>query len=296
MAGYARYRAASFREQAKEGAHGGTMGSPMRGAEESAEEARDQSYGDEHQRHHSYPRAVHGDGSLLTRIAEAPASAAILLDVDGVLAPIVEVPHEAVVPEETRAEVARLHGRYALVACISGRSGADARRIVGLDQLVYVGEHGLELEPEAGAWGERLLAFAETVDWDDVERKPLTITFHYRRAESEADALLMLEAVAARARHEGLVARFGRKVLELRPPIGAHKGTAVAHLLGERALERALYAGDDTTDLDAFNALQALELGVRVAVASPEGPPELREAADIVVDGPTELLELLRSL
>ena len=106
----------------------------------------------------------------------------------------------------------------------------------------------------------------------------------------------MLEAVAARARHEGLVARFGRKVLELRPPIGAHKGTAVAHLLGERGLERALYAGTTPTDLDAFDAVQGLELGVRVAVASPEGPAELREAADIVVGGPAEFLELLRLL
>ena len=233
---------------------------------------------------------------MLARLAEAPDRAAILLDVDGVLAPIVDVPHEAVVPEETRAEVARLHERYALVACISGRSGADARRIVGLDQLVYVGEHGLELVPEAAEWSERLHAFAESIDWDDIERKPLTISFHYRRADNEAEALAMLEAAAARARHEGLVARFGRKVLELRPPVGAHKGTAVAHLLGERGLERALYAGDDTTDLDAFDAVRSLELGVRVAVASAEGPPALREAADIVVDGPAEMLELLRAL
>jgi trehalose 6-phosphate phosphatase len=239
---------------------------------------------------------VDGDASLLARIAEAPGSSAILLDVDGVLAPIVEIPHEAVVPEETRREVARLHERYALVACISGRSGADARRIVGLDQLVYVGEHGLELVPAAACWSERLHAFAATVDWEDVERKPLTVTFHYRRAEDEGEALKMLEAVAARARHEGLIPKFGRKVLELRPPVGAHKGTAVAHLLGERGLERALYAGDDTTDLDAFNALQGLELGVRVAVASAEGPAELREAADIVVSGPPAMLELLRTL
>jgi trehalose 6-phosphate phosphatase len=105
-----------------------------------------------------------------------------------------------------------------------------------------------------------------------------------------------LNAVAARARNEGLVARFGRKVLELRPPVAAHKGTAVAHLLGEGQLERALYAGDDTTDLDAFNALAGLEVGVRVAVASLEGPAELREAADIVVDGPAELQQLLRRL
>ena len=237
-----------------------------------------------------------GDASLLARLAAEPEQAAILLDVDGVLAPIVDVPHDAVVPPQTRAELRRLHGRYALVGCISGRSGADARRIVGLDELVYVGEHGLELEPEAVEWGERLQLFAATVDWEDIERKPLTISFHYRRADDEEAALTMLTAVATRARNEGMVARFGRKVLELRPPVGAHKGTAVAHLLGERGLTRALYAGDDTTDLDAFSALAGLELGVRVAVASPEGPAELREAADIVVDGPAEVVQLLKRL
>jgi trehalose 6-phosphate phosphatase len=234
--------------------------------------------------------------ALIARLAEAPELAALLLDVDGVLAPIVDAPHEAVVPEETRVELRRLNARYALVACISGRAGTDARRIVGLDELVYVGEHGLELVPEAAAWSERLLRFAATVDWEDVERKPLTVTFHYRRAENEGEALRLLEAVATRARAEGLVTRFGRKVLELRPPIGAHKGTAVLHLLGERGLERALYAGDDTTDLDAFRALAGLELGIAVAVGSAEGPAELREAADVVVGSPAELLELLRAL
>jgi len=234
--------------------------------------------------------------SPLSRITEQPERTALLLDVDGVLAPIVDVPHEANVPPVTRDELRRLSARYALVACISGRPAPDARRVVGLDELVYVGEHGLELIPEAREWSERLLMFAATVDWEDVERKPLTVTFHYRRAEDEAEAVRFLEAVSTRARNEGLVARFGRKVLELRPPVGAHKGTAVAHLLGERGLERALYAGDDTTDLDAFRALQALEVGVAVAVSSPEGPAELREAADVVVDGPAEFLEVLRSL
>lgn len=247
------------------------------------------------QRHRSYPRGVNGD-ALLARIAEAPERTALLLDVDGVLAPIVDVPHESTVPEETRVELRRLNDRYALVACISGRSGADARRIVGLDELVYVGEHGLELEPEAPAWSERLRLFAGTVDWEDVERKPLSVTFHYRRAEDEEGAVAFLRAVAARAEHEGLVTRFGRKVLELRPPLDAHKGTAVAHLLAERGLARALYAGDDTTDLDAFRAVEGLELGVRVAVASSEGPPALREAADLVVDGPAEFQQLLKQL
>lgn len=233
---------------------------------------------------------------LIARLAEAPERAALLLDVDGVLAPIVDVPHEATVPEETRAELRRLHARYALVACISGRPGPDARRVVGLEELVYVGEHGLELVPEAAAWSERLSGLAATVDWEDVERKPLTVTFHYRRSNDEAEAIHFLDAVATRARAEGFVARFGRKVLELRPPLAADKGTAVAHLLGERALGRALYAGDDTTDLDAFRALAELELGIAVAVASAEGPAELREAADLVVGSPAEFLEVLRGL
>jgi trehalose-phosphatase len=233
---------------------------------------------------------------LLSRIAEAPQRTALLFDVDGVLAPIVDVPHEAAVPAETRAELRRLHAAYALVACISGRPGADARRIVGLAELVYVGEHGLELVPEAADWRDRLHALTETIAWSDVERKPLTVTFHYRRADDEAEAVRFLEAVATRARAAGFVARFGRKVLELRPPIAADKGTAVSHLLGERGLTRALYAGEDTTDLDAFAALRGLELGVAVAVASPESPTELREAADVVVGSPAEFLDLIRGL
>jgi len=234
--------------------------------------------------------------TVLERLAAEPERAAILLDVDGVLAPIVDVPVDAAVPEETRAELRRLHGRYALVACVSGRSATDAERVVGVPELVYVGEHGLELAPDAPAWRGRLHAFSATVDWEDVERKPLTVTFHYRRAPDEAEALRLLEAVAARARAEGLVARFGRKVLELRPPLDAHKGTAVRALLERARLRRALYAGDDTTDLDAFAALDGLELGVRVAVASPEGPLALRGAADVVVGSPAEMLEVLRDL
>jgi trehalose 6-phosphate phosphatase len=85
-------------------------------------------------------------------------------------------------------------------------------------------------------------------------------------------------------------------VLELVPPLEANKGTAVTQLLDERSLSRALYAGDDTTDLDAFAALEQLELGVRVAVASAEGPPELTERADIVLAAQFDVLELLRAL
>src|SRR5947199_70306 len=70
----------------------------------------------------------------------------------------------------------------------------------------------------------------------------------------------------------GFRPRGGRLVLEVLPPVDASKRTAVAHLLTRTSLRRALYAGDDTTDLDAFAALEGLELGIRIAVASAESP------------------------
>ena len=232
---------------------------------------------------------------LLRRFTESPERAAVLLDVDGVLAPIVLRPEDARVPEETRAELRRLVGRYSLVACVSGRTSEDAERIVGVSGIVYAGSHGLELAPEAEEWRSRLHQFGQSVDWP-VEDKGLTVSFHYRGVDDEVAARARLEQVAERARAEGLLARFGRKVLELRPPIEADKGTAARALLVDRGLRRALYAGDDTTDLDGFRGLEGLEVAVRVAVSSAEGPSELREAADLVVDGPAGALELLRKL
>jgi trehalose 6-phosphate phosphatase len=105
-----------------------------------------------------------------------------------------------------------------------------------------------------------------------------------------------LEEVKVRAERQGFMARFGRKVLEVLPPLDVNKGTAVRQLLAERNLRRALYAGDDTTDLDGFRALDGLDLSVRIAVASEEGPAELREAADLTVAGPQGLVAVLRRL
>jgi trehalose 6-phosphate phosphatase len=233
--------------------------------------------------------------SALDALAHAPDLAAIVLDVDGTLAPIVQRPEEASVPAEAQRELQRLVGRYALVACVSGRTGEDARRLVGVDGVRYVGSHGLELAPDADRWHDEIHRFAAGVDWP-VEDKGLTVSFHYRQAQSEDEALEYLEGVADRAREAGLVPRFGRKVLEIRPPVDADKGTAVTQLLEEAELRRALYAGDDTTDLDAFRALDGLEVGVCVAVSSDEAPSELVDAADIVVDSPVELLDLLAQL
>ena len=235
--------------------------------------------------------------ALLRPLAEAPGESALLLDVDGVLAPIVARPELAAVPEPTRAELRRLAGRYRLVACVSGRAGADARRVVGVEDIEYVGNHGLELDPAAAELAARVAAFRDRVD-RPVEDKGLSLAYHYRDAGDESAARAELERVADEAQDAGLVPRWGRKVLEIRPPLDVDKGTAVRALLERSAVRRALYAGDDTTDLDAFAGLARarLEHAVRIAVASEEGPRELRDAADLVVGSPVEFAELLRRL
>ena len=232
----------------------------------------------------------------LSCLAAEPERAALFLDVDGVLAPIVERPENAVVPDETRLELRRLALRFGLVACVTGRASDAAQRIVGVPELRYVGEHGLELEPAAAAFAGEVHRFAHATGWPDIELKPCSAALHYRRADDPQAARRALEAVAARATDEGLRPSFGRMVLDILPPVDATKGTAVLRLLDDTRLGRALYAGDDTTDLDGFAALDGLELAVRVAVASPEGPSELRERADIVVDSPAAFAELLRAL
>jgi trehalose 6-phosphate phosphatase len=124
----------------------------------------------------------------------------------------------------------------------------------------------------------------------------LSLSFHFRRADDEAAARAYLQRVAEAAEREGLVPRWGRMVLEVRPPVAADKGTAVRALVARAGVDRALYAGDDTTDVDAFRGLDGLAYAVRVAVDSGEAPPELIAAADMVVAGTDGVLELLRSL
>ena len=250
---------------------------------------------------------------LLEPLRERPEASALLLDVDGTLAPIVGRPDDARVPDSTREALAGLARRYALVACVSGRSALDARAVVGLESLAYAGNHGYELlargaaEPEVdSAVAERAGAAAEFVEASRarvdaaglrLEDKGPIQALHGRAAPDEERAEAGARELAAEAEGAGLVPHWGRKVLELRPTDAVDKGSAVRRLLAPHGtLAAALYAGDDTTDLDAFRGLDGLEVALRVAVASPEGPAELREAADLVVDSPAGLLSLLRSL
>jgi trehalose 6-phosphate phosphatase len=248
-----------------------------------------------------------------------PARAGILLDIDGTLAPIVRHADDAHVPEPTRAQLIAVAKRYAVVGCISGRQAQVARRIVSLGTIAYVGNHGsellrpgggdIEIDPEIAEHEPAVRRFADDVYTRELQRlrvraedKQAIAAFHWRGAPDEAAAEEAVRGIAERAEAEGLFIHWGRKVLEVRPPVEINKGRGVRRLLGGRDLAAALYVGDDKTDLDAFDGLHALvadgELGaaVCVGVRSDETPEQLEEAADVLVDGPVGVRELLTAL
>jgi trehalose 6-phosphate phosphatase len=240
-------------------------------------------------------------GPLLAPLTGAPERSAILLDVDGTLAPIAARPELSEVPPETKTELRRLVSRYLLVACVSGRSSTDAARLVGVEGIRIVGNHGLELDPRSAELAEVVRRFVSTLAIPDgirVEDKELSVTLHYREAADPEGAERWLATVALDALQEGLEPSWGRMVLEIRPAVPADKGTAVRALIAESGAICALYAGDDVTDLDAFAGLESGELdyAVRVAVASTEGPSELADRADLVLESPAALVQLLRLL
>ena len=135
-----------------------------------------------------------------------------------------------------------------------------------------------------------------------VEDKGPIQALHWRGVADEEHAEGCAHEVAVAAGHAGLEPRWGRKVLELRPVGGGGKDAAVASLLAGGRLDRAVYAGDDRTDLDAFRRLRELRqegqlaAAVGVGVVSAEAPPELREESDLVVDGPAGWLAILEWL
>jgi trehalose 6-phosphate phosphatase len=248
-----------------------------------------------------------------------PARAAILLDVDGTLAPIVQDPNAARVPDATRALLARLATGYGLVACVSGRRAATARAIVSLESITYVGNHGAEVlhagavdpEPAPGLedWARRVRAFADAAFTSALraqgvreEDKDVIVAFHWRGAPDEDAAEAAVRDVEAAAKAGGLVPHWGRKVLEIRPPVAFDKGLAAGLLLQGAGMRTALYAGDDRTDVDAFRALRELvaagelEHALCVGVRDTETPPEITDEADLLVDGTAGVDALLGAL
>lgn len=251
---------------------------------------------------------------VLATLADRPAG--LLSDIDGTISRITAPPEAAVVDPAARAALARLASHLDLVGVITGRRIEDARRLVGLDQVVCIGNHGLERfeggrivsPPEVAPFrrgvAEALDAVARAVAIPGVtaEDKGLTGSVHYRLAQDPERAReAILRAVTPIAEREGLRISEGRMVIEIRPPGTYNKGTALVDLVTAFRLRSLAFLGDDVTDLDAMRALVGLRdagtvSGLAIGVAGSETPAEIPQTADVVVDGVDGVIALLGAL
>lgn len=273
----------------------------------------------------SLHKSAHASSSLdeiveaLAPIADEPASACIFLDLDGTLAPIVPRPQSVAIPGPVAKLVRKLEHLYLAVVVVSGRPATEAKRIVGISELAYIGNHGFETllpghavvvseaaQPfvpiirEVMDYCRSLEELTETGVW--VEDKTATMSLHYRRAPrpEEARAKIM-EKVVPFLEKKGLKYSEGRMVLEVKPPVPVDKGVAVGRLLDRLDAHRAVYMGDDTTDIDALKELRKRKrrqntVMVGIGVSSQEMPAELPRYADLLVDkssGVETVLQLL---
>jgi trehalose 6-phosphate phosphatase len=249
-------------------------------------------------------------------IMSAPERALIALDYDGVLAPIVADPDQAVPAPGAIETLRRLAGQVGTLAVVTGRPAEVVVRLGGLDAvpgLLVEGQYGAEhwadgrlttpedpaevvaAKPELPA--ALAAAGADPGVW--VEDKRLALVVHTRRTPDPDGELARLRPVLEQfAARYGLEPHPGRMVLELRPP-GFDKGGVLHRLVAERQPGAVLFAGDDVGDLPGFAMVEQLRRagtpGLSVASASAEAA-EVAEAADVALDGPPGVVALLTRL
>jgi trehalose 6-phosphate phosphatase len=263
------------------------------------------------------PEAASSVAEHAARLAARADQVALCLDFDGTLSPIVADP-EAARPLEGVVELlGPLAARYAAVALISGRPADYLATHAGAPGVRYLGLYGLQEIRDGQVRGDPRLeaarpgveaahqdlrehpAVRDSGAW--LEDKRYAVAVHTRRvADPERWATPIDQAAREIAARHGLEVILGKLVWELRPAVPSDKGDAVRKVVASCGARSVLVAGDDLGDLAAFAAAAQLAAegreAVRVAVRSAEAPEHLCAQADLVVDGPPGLWELLERL
>ena len=235
-----------------------------------------------------------------------------MLDLDGTISELVPEPDQARISSRVAGTLRDLHSKLALLAIVTGRPVQQALSIVGLDQLVYVGNHGLEtlekgrtrLADEAQAFGPALQRLLTALQEEPpskgliLEDKGASFAIHYRSApepeKTRADVLAAIDRLAgSRVR-----ILMGKAVINVLPPVNLSKGTAVVSLANDHDLSAAILIGDDVTDIDSFRAARYLAAdpgfeSISVAVMGAGAPQELEEEADFTLSSVAEVEKFL---
>ncbi|HEX3013326.1 MAG TPA: trehalose-phosphatase [Methanobacterium sp.] len=237
---------------------------------------------------------------------------AVITDIDGTISKIVLDPDEATVSQIMKDTLKKLVNKFQLVGIVTGRNVRNAKEMLEVEGLLYIGSHGLEylkddeihIEPEVEEYLPIIQKVAQNLQNEEelyniknilFQEKGLCFTVHYRKCEDpEETHRKILEAINEMEGIEKFKITEGRKVVEIRPKSGHDKGTILEKLIFENALEKLIYLGDDVTDVDAFNKLKELKEGdkvngVGIVVVSEEVPDYVKENASFYVNGVEEV-------
>ena len=234
----------------------------------------------------------------------------LITDVDGTISEIAPSPREARVSPLCREQLASLTGQLELVAAISGRPALEVREMIGIEGMVYIGNHGLERWQNGAVefiegvqeYPARVIAALEelgsllAIDGLALENKGVALAIHYRHCPHRKRARqAILEKIATSAIASEFQTLEGRVVVELRPPLGVHKGTAVNALRESYRLRGGIYLGDDASDLDAFRVMHQKGFSA-LGVIADETPDEVAREADFTLNGVDDVARFLRWL
>ena len=231
---------------------------------------------------------------------------------DGTISEMVPTPEGATVSLSVKASLRELRRRLPLIAIVTGRSARHAREIVGLEDLIYVGNHGLErLERGRFSFMDEALPFiplleqlvtalrarvpAEGIFFED---KGGSFAVHYRLArEPDRACKDILDAIQDLAGEQVRVL-LGKTVINVLPPVNLTKGTAVTSLVHDYGLGGAILIGDDVTDIDAFREARNLSMrqdfaSISIAVVGPDSPSGLEGEVDFTVSSVSEVENFL---
>jgi trehalose 6-phosphate phosphatase len=245
-------------------------------------------------------------------------STAIVTDIDGTISQIAPKPDEALVTDSMRKEIVKLKEKFHLVAVISGRSVVNASKMVGVEGVLYVGNHGLEflkdgkisMHPEIEKYLPQIKKTGQKLKNGDLsninglifEDKGICYSIHYRLSDpSENVREKIINTLHNDPECRKLKISEGRQLVELKPPVSCDKGIILNNIIEEHNLEKIIYLGDDITDADAFNKLKELEKegkikGVSILVLSDEIPSDVKKDSDFFVNNVNEVLKFFRWL
>ena len=239
----------------------------------------------------------------------------LFLDYDGTLTPIVERPEQAIMLSKTRGLLKELSKNLRCkISIISGRALQDVKKRVGLKNIIYVGNHGLEIDGPMIKFESPVSLRYKTIlrriksDLDTklsaikgifIEDKGLSLSVHYRLVERNQIAqikTILQEATILDTLRDKIRIKSGKEVFEIRPGADWDKGKVVLWLLARWKFSLKdediipIYIGDDISDEDAFKVLKNKGLTIFV------GSPNKDSSAQYYLKDTREVKEFLKEI